>query len=39
MVFMSKAETANGILARVEQASTWLKGRRVKFTDRRNVRA
>lgn len=29
MVFMSKAETANGVLARVEQASTWLKGRRV----------
>lgn len=29
MVFLSKAETANGILARVEQASTWLKGRRV----------
>jgi BirA family biotin operon repressor/biotin-[acetyl-CoA-carboxylase] ligase len=29
MVFLSKAETENGILERVERASTWLKGRRV----------
>ncbi len=29
ILLLSKAETANGILGRVEQASTWLKGRRV----------
>lgn len=30
MVLLSRAEAAHGILARVEQASTWLKGRRVR---------
>jgi len=30
MVLLSKTETANETLARVEQASTWLKGRRVR---------
>jgi BirA family biotin operon repressor/biotin-[acetyl-CoA-carboxylase] ligase len=29
MVHLSKAETANGLLRRIEQASTWLKGRLV----------
>jgi biotin-(acetyl-CoA carboxylase) ligase len=30
MVLLSKAQAASGILARVEQASTWLNGRRVR---------